>query len=169
MKTRFTFFLLAISIFSFFSMQLICKEKLQVIIFLSEECPISQYYAKEISRIDSIYKNDIELTCVFPMKTSSEEKIAKFIKTYKANFRTTLDTTQLIAKKYKVTTTPEVVLISDNKIIYQGCIDDNYAAVGVRRNKVKNRYLVSAINQTLQKKEIQNPTTKAIGCSITYF
>lgn len=169
MKTRFTFFLLAISIFSLFSMQLICKEKLQVIIFLSEECPISQYYAKEISRIDSLYKNDIELTCVFPMKSSSNEKIAKFMKTFKANFRTQLDTSQSIAKKYKATTTPEVILISDNKIIYQGCIDDKYTAVGVKRSKVKNHYLVAAINLTLQKKEIQTPATKAIGCSITYF
>lgn len=169
MKKSFSYFLLVFCFFSFVAMPLLGKQKLQVIIFLSEECPISQYYAKEISRIDSIYKNDIELTCVFPMKSSSNEKISKFMKTFKANFRTTLDTSQSIAKKYKATTTPEVILISDGKIIYQGCIDDKYAAVGIRRSKVKNHYLVAAINQALLKKEIQNPTTKTVGCSITYF
>lgn len=145
------------------------KEKLQLFIFLSEECPISQYYANEINRIDSIYKNDMELICIFPMKSSSNEKIAKFKKTFKTNFRTNLDSNQLIAKKYNATTTPEAILLSDGKVIYQGCIDDKYFALGKRRNKVRNHFLTLAINQALLKKEIQTPATKAIGCSITYY
>ncbi len=162
------FCLISISLL-LFSLDLISNEKIKVVIFLSEDCPISQYYAKEISRIDSLFSEEIELECVFPMKSSRNETISNFKKTYNINFRTTLDTSQSLAKKYKATTTPEAVIIKDGIVIYRGSIDNKFADLGKRRNKVSNRYLIDAINQTIFNKEIITPKTKAIGCNITYY
>ena len=68
-----------------------------------------------------------------------------------------------MANAFGAKTTPHVFLFDkDMKLVYDGAIDDNYKD----GSQVKSNYLVNALNNLEQGKEIDPNNTKALGCSI---
>ena len=73
-----------------------------------------------------------------------------------------------ITKKYNASVTPEVVLVDDSdNILYQGRINNSYAAPGRMRHGKVREDLEIAIQLLLQGKEISKPWPDPIGCYIT--
>jgi peroxiredoxin len=139
------------------------------VIFLSNQCPHVKAYLDRLKQIQNdftsqgftiigINSNDSKQ---FPaedfdsMKTFAEEN--------NLNFPYLRDTTQDVARAFKVSHTPEVFLINKNwTVVYQGQIDDNYQ----ESSEVKNAYLRDNINALLKGEEIKIKSTDAIGCTI---
>ena len=78
-------------------------------------------------------------------------------------FNYLLDENAELAGLFGATKTPQTFLFNkDLTLVYTGAIDDNLKYA----EKVKNHYLVNAINNMVNKMKIHPNTTNALGCSI---
>ena len=74
-----------------------------------------------------------------------------------------IDKKSAVANAFGAKTTPHIYLFNgDQKLVFKGAIDDNYKDI----NKVKEPYLLNAIEQMVAGKKITVAQTKAVGCSI---
>lgn len=79
------------------------------------------------------------------------------------NIKYVVDENHVIADAYGAKTTPHVFLFNkENKLVYKGAIDDNVDS----KDEVKETYLVDAINNLVEGKEITPAETRNMGCSI---
>ena len=77
-----------------------------------------------------------------------------------------MDEGQKVYPQYGATKTPHVYILEKstegNIVKYIGAIDDNYKDAAA----VKTKYAENAVDALLAGKEIEQKTTRAIGCSI---
>jgi thiol-disulfide isomerase/thioredoxin len=135
-----------------------------LIIFFSNSCPICQYYTKVLNELKIEYP-EIKFNLVFP-GNFSKKTIRKFKVDYAITQNIIIDKKYRIVKKYKATITPQVFLIKNNEVIYEGLIDDSFYEIGRRKQTGINYYLQDALHQLKQNKIIITPKTQAIGCLI---
>ena len=163
-------FILFFVLFSFnsFSSQ---NSTIEVMLFLSEQCPICKYYTLDLKEMHTKYASDsVVFTGVFPSKASSKQSITDFKEKYTIPFDLVYDSTQTIARKFQATITPEVVVYDHEKkeVLYQGRIDDSYFRVGKRRPKARNKELATLLHQFTNNQIISITSHPAVGCLITY-
>lgn len=142
--------------------------KISVIYFLGQNCPITQNSTIEINHIyDKYNSNELNFVAYFPNADSNIETIKEFKEKYKIQFECKLDTNQLITKKYKPTTLPEVIVLdSDNNKLYQGKIDDLYFDIGKRRNGKYKKILDNKLDSIINGLELKEKYVMPIGCVI---
>ncbi|HIA36651.1 MAG TPA: redoxin domain-containing protein [Flavobacteriales bacterium] len=93
----------------------------------------------------------------------SMDEMKKHAKEKGYEFRYLLDENANLALLFGATKTPQIFLFNkDLKLVYTGAIDDNLK----NAEKVKNHYLVNAINNLVDMKKINPSITEALGCSI---
>ena len=73
---------------------------------------------------------------------------------------------QTLADETGVQTTPEVVLLTKNELVYRGRIDDRYSLGGKRRDEPRTRDLQNAIDAVLAGKLPAVRETKPFGCPL---
>lgn len=165
MKTFLFLFLITFSKFTFAQ-----PKSIHVYAFVAEECPISIYMADALSEISQVYYSKVDFNLVFPLK-SSTNKTADLFKTKNKLplYNIIVDKEQTISKKLGATITPEVVITdAEDKIIYQGRINDAYLEPGKRRHIFSNNDLNYALAAITEGKEYPKPWKKAVGCFITF-
>lgn len=93
----------------------------------------------------------------------SFEEIKKRAKDYNYKMNYLYDSQHKVADAYGAKFTPHVFLFdAEGKLVYTGAIDDN-----VRNpKKVKETYLIDALKELSEGKEITVKETRALGCSI---
>ncbi|PRY04620.1 peroxiredoxin [Pontibacter ummariensis] len=79
------------------------------------------------------------------------------------------DETQEITKAYGASRTPHLYILQKQKdgslkVAYIGTIDDNYKDASA----VQKKYAEAALNDLVQGKQVSQPNTKAIGCTIKW-
>jgi peroxiredoxin len=93
----------------------------------------------------------------------SMEEMKKHAEKMGYEFNYLLDEDARLADLFGATKTPQIFLFNKElKLVYTGAIDDNLKYA----EKVKNHYLVDAINNLVDEKKIDPNTTSALGCSI---
>lgn len=99
----------------------------------------------------------------------SDRETAETAKTLKASPTHILrDTDGKIGKAFIAKTTPHMFIISpEQKIVYQGAIDDNSSSDPADIPTSKN-YLSSALDEALQGKSVTVKKSKPYGCSVKY-
>lgn len=145
------------------------QEKLTAYIFMAEECPVCNYLGKTLKRLSNEYENEVQFVAVFPQKMSHIKSASLFKKKYGLLlFEIEIDKNRVITNRYQATVTPEVVLVnSKDEVLYQGRINNSYAAPGrMRHGKVKED-LELAIDQSLANIFVPKPWPLPIGCYIT--
>ena len=145
------------------------KNPVIVYLFLSEKCPICQYYTQTLQNLSQQYSNEnITFIGVFTNKLSNKNSIDSFKTEHLINFRCQIDSNLQIAKKWGATITPQAIIINPKtqKIMYKGRIDDKYAALGQRRTHINNKDLQNALEAIQNNKTIKIKKTQAIGCLI---
>jgi peroxiredoxin len=146
------------------------KEKLVVLVFLSPECPLCQYYSKVLNDLQTRYLNDIAVVGVFPGRAYKQSELVQFREKYKINFFLCLDANMVLVKQLHASVTPEVFLISKiGQQLYSGAIDDYAVSIDKRRLKPMNNYLQQAIVASLNNENVFTPQTKPVGCLINDF
>ena len=146
------------------------KEKILVIAFICNHCPVVKSYENRIIALQDKYKDSVRIIAInsnddiaFPEDNFSN--MVRRVKDRKYNFIYLRDDDQKIAKIFKATYTPEVFVFNkDRRLAYIGAIDDNWK----QESQVKEKYLENVINELLQDKEITNNEIQAIGCSIKW-
>ncbi len=148
--------------------QLFSQQRATAYIFMLEDCVICQSYTPLLNQLYENYHRDVEFILVFPNERSRKDSIEKFIQKYHLKLSYKTDHYKQLSYRYGVKVTPEVVLAgSDGNAVYQGCLDDGYAAIGKKR-RASQQFFKNAIENYLAQKPIHPETTTAIGCFINY-
>lgn len=162
-------FLVALALGSLLSSSIVVKDKAEALFFVTEDCPVSNYYSYEIHRICDDYKSrglHCELVYIDPNMTA--EDVRKHAEEYgHGDYPKVVDRDHSIVKAAGAEVTPTAVLIRhDRTIAYRGRIDDFYAGFGMTRRMVTKHDLRDAIDQVLAGRPVTEPETKPIGCYI---
>ncbi len=144
--------------------------KALVFVFIGYDCPISNGYAQEITRITDKYSaKKVAFCLVYADSDLKLEDARKHAKEYGFDCPVILDPKMTLARKIEASVKPECAVISPKgEVLYKGRIDNRYIDFGKRREQVTSPDLRDAIESVLAGKAVATPRTKAIGCDIDF-
>jgi thiol-disulfide isomerase/thioredoxin len=146
---------------------LTAAEPLRVLVFTTTDCPISNRYAPEIERLATKFKGKAQFVLVYPVPTDSPQMIREHAKKFAYSIETVRDTDQRLVKQTGVTVTPEVAVMSGDRMMYRGRIDDRYIEFGKDRPQPTQRDLEAALDAVTAGRRVPQRETRAIGCFLS--
>jgi hypothetical protein len=139
-----------------------------VIVFVLQDCPICNGYAPQVQRLASRFGargTRFYLVQVDPALTS--EAARKHAEDYGYSIPVLLDTRHELVGRLGINTAPTATVLGpDGKVVYQGRIDDQYAAIGKPRTVATHYDLRDAIAATLADKPVRAKRTHVVGCAV---
>jgi peroxiredoxin len=143
-------------------------KKAIVLLFLATECPVSNYYSPEFTRIAKSYADrGVLVYGVHSDPAVSASEAEQHSQEFGLKFPILLDPQQKLASAVGAQKTPEAFVLSpEGKVIYHGRIDDRYSPSGKRRDEPTRRDLEAAIDAALAGKTPEVQATKAFGCPL---
>jgi thiol-disulfide isomerase/thioredoxin len=142
-----------------------------LVIFSCNHCPYVQAYEDRIIELQKDYiDKSLQIVTINPNDDEQypEDSFKAMIERAnlkKFNFPYLKDDSQLTAKNFGASHTPEIFMFDkQRKLVYIGKIDDNWQYP----ERVQTRYLRNAIDELLNDKEVSVPETFAIGCTIKW-
>ena len=141
-----------------------------VVVFVTTDCPIANYYQPTLSRMTDEYApQGVPFFLCHSDPDIEQEAAIKHAEEFKTKATVILDGNQAIAKRLDAKVTPEAFLVDRvGKTLYRGRINDLYADYGKRRSAPRTNDLTDAIDALLAGEPIATAKTKAIGCYIPY-
>lgn len=141
------------------------EKTLEVVVFLSAECPICQKQTLTLNQLAARHP-EVQFKGIFT-RWDPRRDIRLFEKKYKPAFPVYRDNRQhRWVEKLGATVTPEVFLLQNGRVRYHGAIDNWFYAPGRHRPAPTVHYLSDAI-AAIGRGETANPVqTEAIGCLI---
>ncbi|MBI2668086.1 thioredoxin family protein [Candidatus Woesearchaeota archaeon] len=147
------------------------SKKALVIIFSCNHCPYVRAYEDRLIDIQMEYKDKgVQLIAInsnddnaYPEDSFENMKLKS--KQKKFNFPYLRDESQETAKSYSAERTPHIFVFDKDRILrYTGRIDDNWQDP----DKVSKQDLREALDLLIKGKEVKNPITHVIGCTIKW-
>jgi hypothetical protein len=147
------------------------EKRIVVLIFAATDCPISNRYIPEITRLDKdLAAHGVAFWWVFPNPGDTLTMVQKHGQDFSITTPTLIDSQQELVHMAHVTVTPEAAIFavdhSNLHEVYHGRIDDRYIAFGQERPQATQHELEDAIHAALQGQPIPKPTPQPVGCSI---
>jgi hypothetical protein len=145
--------------------------RIVVLIFGATDCPISNRYIPEISRLEREFASSYAaFWWVFPNPGDTAAVIRKHQAEYSVDLPTLVDSNQQLVRMAGVTVTPEAAVFSvkNGKMreVYHGRIDDRYIAFGRERSAASHHDLEDAVRAALINKPVLAASGGPVGCSI---
>jgi peroxiredoxin len=147
------------------------EKKVLVVIFTCNHCPYVKAYEDRLIEIQNDYKDKgVQLVGINSNDESTHpddnfESMKKRVEEKGFNFPYLRDETQEVAKAYGGERTPHIfVFDEERKLRYTGRIDDNWE----HPEQVTKQDLREALDALVEGKEVPNPETHAIGCTIKW-
>jgi len=139
-----------------------------VLFFLGTECPVSNGYAPEMSRLANRFgKQRVLFWGIHADPDVTAADAERHAREYKLSFPVLLDPLHQLARPTGVRVVPEAILLGKGgKVRYGGRIDDKYTEDGRRREEVRTKDLEQALVAVLAGKEIARAQTRAFGCPL---
>ncbi len=142
-------------------------KNLKLIVFVAPECPISEAILLNLQQISKEYNNELlHIQLVIPGSLYSNAEVDSFVNINNIKFEVIIDSNAELVNKYQATITPEVFLILNNQVIYEGAVDDRAVDNEFIKQSATENYLSDAIQNALAGKEVVVKKTKAVGCYI---
>jgi thiol-disulfide isomerase/thioredoxin len=141
----------------------------EVLFFITNDCPISNFYAPEIQRICTEYgSKSVSCALVYVDPQMNAAMVHKHLADFGyKGIPAILDTKHKVVEAAGAKVTPEAILVShDGKILYSGRIDNFYAGLGKPRRQATVHDLRTALEETLSGKPVTTPKTDPVGCYI---
>lgn len=139
----------------------------KLIVFLSPHCPMCKSYTKLLREFSEEYDRQLVIYGVFSGKGDADEDILTFKEKYRLKFDLLRDAEFQLTHLYQATVTPEVVLLNkQNKVVYQGAIDNWLEGLGKQRIRATKTYLKDALAESLINLPVHLARTEAQGCII---
>ena len=146
-------------------------EKGTLVIFSSNTCPwVIRWEDRYVSITKSYSPKGIGVIAINSNASRFDElesldKMARHARDKNYNFPYVQDPGAKLATAFGATKTPHIYLFDDNdRLVYRGAIDDDARDA----NSVEEHFLANAIEQLIDGRPIEKPTSKAIGCSIKF-
>jgi thiol-disulfide isomerase/thioredoxin len=139
-----------------------------VLFLIATECPVSNGYAPEMSRLAREFgPRGILFLGIHSEPGLSAELAGRHAREFGLEFPVLLDPEGSLAHQAAVRVTPEAVVLSpDGQIYYRGRIDDRYAPDGRHRPSAQSRELQTALEAILAGESPLITQTKAFGCPL---
>lgn len=137
--------------------------------FVTNDCPVSNYYSPEIRRIcDEYGTKGVACTLVYVDPTLTNEQVRKHAGEYKhGDYPKIVDRDHALVKATGAEVTPTVVVVRpDASIAYRGRIDNFYADFGKSRRMATEHDLRDALDAVLGGKPVEKPENHPVGCYI---
>lgn len=146
----------------------IAGEKLTVVAFIAVNCPIANAYAPDYAMLQSdLKKHGGNLVLVYSNAGDISE-VADHVRQYGLSECTVvLDQDQVVASAFHASMTPEMYVVRDYQVVYQGRMDDRY--LGRTRpsgSAARTSELRNAVSAVLSGREVKLAKTKVFGCAI---
>jgi hypothetical protein len=145
------------------------KGHLAALIFVTNDCPVSNYYANEIRRVcDEYAPRGLQCTLVYTDPTMKDDAALRHARDYgHGDYPKVVDRDRALVGATGATITPEVVVIRpDESIAYRGRIDNYYADLTKPRAQVTEHDWRDALDAVLSGKPVAKPEVPAVGCYI---
>ena len=142
--------------------------ELTVFVFTTTECPISNRYAPEITRLSQKFAGKARFVLVYPVASDSDAMIRAHVRKFGYTNEWRRDPAQKLVKHTGVRVTPEVALVDrEQNVLYRGRIDDRYVDFGKDRPQPTVRDLERSLDAVLAGKPVPVRETQAIGCILS--
>lgn len=105
---------------------------------------------------------------IYPNPFSTDATISEFAKENGLSFGMWKDPEATFCKNQKLTVTPEVLVIRNEKVLYKGRIDDFYVGIGRHKMTTTKRFLETALQEIALGKTPEWPYVEPIGCVIDF-
>jgi DNA-binding transcriptional LysR family regulator len=139
-----------------------------VFVFVRTDCPISNRYAPEMSRLMETYeapKFDFRFVYVDPEEPT--DAIRKHREEYSLSGNVIIDRDHRLVAWSGAEVTPEVAVLDEKgSLLYRGRIDDWYVDFGKARREASTHDLENVLQAMLAGEALAARTTKAVGCYI---
>lgn len=145
------------------------EARASALFFVTQDCPVSNYYSHEIRRICEEYgKRGVSCSLVYVDPTLTDAQARKHAEDYgHGAYPKMVDRRHELVMATGADVTPEaVVLRSDSSIAYRGRIDNFYAGFGKARVAATEHDLRDALDAVLAGKPVAKAETKPVGCFI---
>lgn len=144
------------------------KRKATVLIFVTNDCPISNSYAPQLNRmVKQFGAKNVVFYLVYTDPELSPAAARTHLRQFGYKCSAVFDRDHRLTKLVGATVTPEVAVLAPNGTrLYRGRIDDRYAAYGKRRINVQSHDLRDALQSVVEGKAVKTPVTTAVGCFI---
>jgi glutathione peroxidase-family protein len=150
------------------------SQKGLIVVFMSNHCPFSKAYEDRLMALDRKFSpQGYPVLAIMPndpkaYEDDSFENMQMRSRDKAYPFMYAMDETQLTARAFGATRTPEVYALKQVRgqfiLEYMGAIDDSpQDGAGVQR-----RYIEEAVTSLLAGRPVQSPITKPIGCAIKW-
>ncbi len=138
-----------------------------VVAFLGIECPIANRCLPELAALEAKHAtNGVRFVHVYPNPDETPERIRRHREEYGLKPRAYLDPEHRLAKQFHAHRTPEVVVISrEGRTLYQGRVNDQYAALGVARPAPTRHDLAEVLDALARGEVPASRVAPAVGCS----
>ena len=146
------------------------KTKAVVFVFMLRDCPVSNVYAPELTRIHKEYSaKGVALYLVHPDRDTNAKSAIAHAKEYKLIAPVVLDHDHKLTRLAEAEVTPEAAVFdAKGRLVYRGRIDNLYAGFGKKRFKPTKRDLRDTLDALLAGKRLAKRTTEAVGCYIDF-
>ena len=141
--------------------------KANVVIFITNDCPIANSYAPEIQSIISDYSpRGAAFFLVHVDPDLTLEKAKKHAAEFGYECVILRDPGHRLVRELEAQVTPEAFVLTGKGVAYRGRIDDLFADLGKKRRQARNRDLRNALDSVFSGKPVSNSRTEAVGCFI---
>ncbi len=142
--------------------------KATVLLFIAVDCPISNRYSPEMSRLyKDFHEKGISFFRIYVDDSVTIEEIKQHGVDFKMPSQAFLDQKHILVKALGMTITPEVAVVSaDGSLLYRGRINDMYTEHSRVREGDIRQDLRIALKEILDGQPVSKPFTTAIGCGI---
>ncbi len=146
------------------------KTKAVVFLFLLRDCPVSNVYTPELTRIHREYSGKgVSLYLVHPDRDTDAKAAKAHAIEYKLTAPIVLDHGHKLTRRAEAQVTPEAAVFdAKGRLVYRGRIDNLYADFGKKRAKPTRHDLRDTLDALLAGKRLAKRTTKAVGCYIDF-
>jgi hypothetical protein len=145
------------------------RNKAEVLFFVTNDCPVSNYYSHEIRRICEDYAGrGVGCTLVYTDPSMTDVQAREHARDYgHGNYPKFVDRKHDLVRAVGAAINPTAVLIrADESVAYRGRIDNSFAAVGKQRRVVTEHDLRDALDAVLTGHPVRQPESQPIGCYI---
>jgi len=143
--------------------------EINLLIFVSADCPISARYSPEINRIVGDYRpKGVHAWLVYAESKAAPAAVRANLAEYHGGLSipAIIDTDFRLTAAVGATVTPEAAVYTPAGRVYRGRIDDLYQAIGEGRRTAEHHDLRDALDAVLAGRRVAVAETKAIGCFI---
>ena len=138
------------------------------LVFLSNECPISNQYIPELNRI---YRDQsdrhVEVYGVLSDRTVTRARAKSFADEFQLAFPLLFDSSGELRRVLQPSHVPQAFVLSPKgKLVYSGRIDDLYHSVGRRRSQATQYDLRNVLESLASDATPDLVTTEPVGCRL---